>query len=88
MPKTQVRQFLGLVNFYRRFILNHSKIAVPLNNLFQKGKEFIWAKECQNSFEQLRNALVSDPILALPDMTKPFILTCDASGSAIGYFPG
>ena len=64
------------------------KIAVSLNNLLQKDNQYIWTQECQKSFETLRDALTSAPILALPDMSKPFTLTCDASGSAIGYILG
>lgn len=88
--KTQqeVRQFLGLCNYYRKFVKNYSKITVPINTLLQKEKAFVWTDECQNSFETLKKALTSAPILAFPDLEQPFTLTCDASGSAIGYILG
>ncbi|CAC5417672.1 Retrovirus-related Pol polyprotein from transposon 17.6 [Mytilus coruscus] len=90
IPKTQqhVRQFLGLCNYYRKFVKNYSKIAVPMNVLLQKDKPFSWTAECQKSFETLQNALTTAPILAFPDLSKSFTLTCDASGSAIGYILG
>ena len=84
----EIRQFLGLCNYYRRFVKDYAKIAVPLNNLLQKDKEFNWTESCQKSFDTLKQALTSAPILAYPDMSKPFIFTCDASGLAIGYILG
>lgn len=95
VPKTQkeLRSFLGLCNYYRRFVLNYAKICVPLNKLLKKdvkrtfqGKD--WTNDCQTAFETLKKALVSPPILKFPDMNKEFILTTDASGSAIGYILG
>ncbi|CAC5371569.1 unnamed protein product [Mytilus coruscus] len=89
-PKNQheVRQFLGLCNYYRRFVKDYAKITVPLNNLLQKDKEYVWTDKCQISFENLKQALTTAPVLSYPDMSKPFILTCDASDSAIGYILG
>ncbi|CAG2239543.1 unnamed protein product [Mytilus edulis] len=86
--QTEVRQFLGLCNYYRRFVKDYAKITVPLNNLLQKDKEYVWTDKCQISFESLQQALTTAPVLSYPDMSKPFILTCDASGSAIGYILG
>ncbi|CAC5423934.1 unnamed protein product [Mytilus coruscus] len=89
-PKNQhkVRQFLGVCNYYRRFVKDYAKITVPLNNLSQKDKEYVWTDKCQISFENLKQALTTAPVLSYPDMSKPFILTCDASGSVIGYILG
>lgn len=81
-PK-DVKSFLGLVSYYRRFIPNISKIAKPLTNLLKKNVEFNWKNEQQLAFENLKKALTSAPILAYPDFTKPFLLTCDASNQAI-----
>lgn len=79
-----VRSFLGLANYYRRFVYNFAKIAVPLNNLTRKSVKFQWTPECQTAFDTLKQALTSAPILSFPHHTKPFILHVDASNSAIG----
>ena len=81
---TEVRSFIGLASFYRRFIRNFSKIAAPLTNLTHKGAKFNWTEECDNAFDTLKQALVNPPLLAYPDFTKEFILSTDASLTAIG----
>ncbi|WP_284190131.1 reverse transcriptase family protein, partial [Zoogloea oryzae] len=68
---TEVRSFLGLVNYYRKFISGYSKRATPLTDLLKKDLSWKWSEECQKSFENLKNALMKDHILALPDITKP-----------------
>ena len=85
-PKTlkEVRSFIGMTGFYRRYIPNYSKIAKPLSALTRKNAQFLWTPECQESFEKLKESLVTQPILALPDMTKPFVVYTDASDVAIG----
>ena len=80
----KVKQFLGFVGFYRRFIKNFAKIAKPLSNLLKKTTPFVWTKECQEAFEQLRDALCKEPVMQAPDMSQPFIVTTDASDYAIG----
>ncbi|CAC5404338.1 unnamed protein product [Mytilus coruscus] len=86
----QVRSFLGMCNYYRRFVDSYSKIATPLNGLLKKERErsFKLNKECQVAFNNLKQALLTPPVLAYPDMNKPFMLTCDASNSAIGFVLG
>lgn len=79
-----IRQFLGLVGYYRRFIQNFSKKAKPLTDLLQKEKEFSWRPEQEESFSILRDALCHAPILKFPDFDQPFILTTDASDYGIG----
>jgi predicted aspartyl protease len=79
-----VREFLGLTGFYRRFIKDYSHLAKPLHSITHKDVPFQWSKECQNSFELLKEKLISSPVLVYPDFSKPFTLECDASGSAIG----
>ena len=81
----QVRQFLGLCNYYRRFQKDYSQIAKPLQNLTKKDSEWVWSPACQRAFETLRNNLVTAPMLKYADMEKPFILTTDASSVALGY---
>nr|VZI34397.1 unnamed protein product [Spirometra erinaceieuropaei] len=85
--QTQLRSFLGLASFYRRFIRNFAHIAGPPHKLTEKGREFRWSPECEEAFTNLRAALVSAPLLALPNVdhdAPPFILDTDVSGFAIG----
>uniref|UniRef100_A0A6V7KDU1 RNA-directed DNA polymerase n=1 Tax=Bracon brevicornis TaxID=1563983 RepID=A0A6V7KDU1_9HYME len=82
-PKN-IREFLGLTGYYRRFVKNFSKIAKPLTKLLENDVEFTWSKEAQDAFETLKKALCEAPILQYPDFTKPFLITTDASGFAIG----
>uniref|UniRef100_A0A2H8THY5 RNA-directed DNA polymerase n=1 Tax=Melanaphis sacchari TaxID=742174 RepID=A0A2H8THY5_9HEMI len=85
-PKTvkDIKSFLGLSGYYRKFIDSYSAIAKPLTNLLKKDIKFVWSEECQKSFDKLKAALCSKPILKYPDFTKPFILTTDASNKALG----
>lgn len=83
----EVKIFLGTCSWYRRFIRNFSTIAAPLNRLTSKGKKapaFQWSEEAENAFNTLKNALVSAPILAVPDFNKPFTVHADASSYGIG----
>ena len=83
----QVRQFLGLANYFRRFVQGFSTLTRPLNKLLVKGEQFIWSEECHRAFIQLKAALVEAPVLALPDFSAPykaFDVICDASGFGIG----
>jgi hypothetical protein len=85
-PKTvkDVRSFLGLAGYYRRFVPNFSTIARPLNNLLRKDNLFQWTPDCMTAFEQLKKALTSAPILARPDFDKAFLLSTDASKKGLG----
>jgi hypothetical protein len=76
---TDVRSFLGLAGYYRRFIENFSKIANPMTNLLKKTNEFEWTAECEHSFQTLKQKLTTTPVLALPDIQKDFVVYCDAS---------
>ncbi|GJV71552.1 putative reverse transcriptase domain-containing protein [Tanacetum coccineum] len=80
-PKTptEIRSFLGLAGYYRRFIVNFSKIAKPLTLLTQKNKKFDWGDEQENAFQTLKDMLCDAPILALPEGTDDFVVYCDAS---------
>jgi hypothetical protein len=82
-PK-QVKMFLGLAGYYRRFIPKFSLIAKPLNRLLRKDVPFTWTLTEQLAFEKLRSVLTNDIILEYPDFSKTFRLTTDASGDAIG----
>lgn len=86
VPKnqTEVRSFVGLASYYRRFIEGFAEIARPLHRLTEKGRKFKWDGECQRAFLQLKTALVTTPVLAYPDPHKAFILDTDASDVGIG----
>ena len=81
-----VRSFLGFVGFYRKFIKDHSNICTPLSELTKTadGAKFEWNAAAQEAFEKMKEALCSTPILILPDPEKPYVVTTDASGYAIG----
>ncbi len=81
----KLKSFLGLCQFYKKFIRNFSIIASPLYNLLRQDQTYSWDDRCQQAFETLKQALVSPPILVYPDMDKPFILSTDASDEAISY---
>ena len=81
----ELRQFLGLANYYRRFVQNYSKIAEPLHQLTRKtSKGFHWTSNYQLAFEELKHHLTNPPILAYPDFSRKFILHTDASATALG----
>ena len=82
--RKEVQQFLGLANYYRRFIKNFGTIAKPLHRLTEKNITFQWTDTCQQAFDNLRKCLMTSPILAHPDWSKSFILDTDASDCGIG----
>ncbi|KAL2235471.1 UNVERIFIED_CONTAM: Transposon Tf2-12 polyprotein [Sesamum indicum] len=79
-----LRSFLGLANYYRRFVKDYSAIARPLTNLLKMTETWNWTPQCQVAFDDLKRAMVTDPVLALPDMSKPFLVETDASDFALG----
>jgi hypothetical protein len=81
---TEIRSFLGLAGYYLRFIEGFSKIAKPMTSLLEKGREFKWDEKCQESFEQLKERLMSPPVLIMPDLQKGFDIYCDACGQGLG----
>jgi hypothetical protein len=80
----QLRAFLGLSGYYRRFVMDYSRIASPLYELTKKNDNFIWTDKCQNSFDSLKAALVSPAILGFPCYDQPFKLYTDASSFSVG----
>ena len=79
----EIRSFLGMAGYYRKFVRNYAIIATPLFQL-TKGNTIQWTPDVEHAFQSLKQALTSTPVLALPDFTKPFILETDASTSGIG----
>ena len=80
----EVQKFLGLANYYRRFVKGFASIAKPLHKLTERNAVFKWTKECEEAFVELRRRLTSTPILAHPDFSKQFTLDTDASNTGIG----
>ena len=81
---TEVRSFVGFCSYYRKFIRNFSLIARPLSILTSKTVKFRWTEECQEAFQELKNKLLSAPIMSFPNETGEFILDTDASDVSIG----
>ena len=79
-----VQSFLGLSGDYRKFIKNFSSIARPLTKLTQKDTIFNWTLNCEKAFYDLKNTLISAPVLRLPNFKEQFILTTDASNQGLG----
>ncbi|GFU10206.1 retrovirus-related Pol polyprotein from transposon 17.6 [Trichonephila clavipes] len=79
----ELRSFLGLCTYYRKFVKGFSNIARPLHKLTESKQKFQWTKECEDSFLQLKEALTSSPILIYPQPDKPFILDTDASNESV-----
>jgi hypothetical protein len=80
----EVRSFLGLAGYYRHFIPDFSKIAKPMTNLLQKDHKFVWTEKCEATFHTLRKLLTTAPVLAQPNIEKPFDVFCDASKTGLG----
>jgi hypothetical protein len=80
----QVRSFLGLAEYYRRFFPDFSKIVKPITGLLKNNTKFDWSSKCNEAFEQLKVLLTTAPVLAQPDIEKPFDVYCDASDSGLG----
>ena len=80
----QLKSFLGLASYYRRFVRGFSCTAAPLFQLLQKDCDFLWTEQCQEAFTSLQRALSEAPVLAPADPSLPFLLDTDASGSGVG----
>ncbi|XP_020972935.1 uncharacterized protein LOC110269450 [Arachis ipaensis] len=76
---TEVRSFLGLAGYYRRFIEEFSRIALPMTKLTRKEVPFVWTSKCEESFQNLKQKLTSAPVLILPKPHESFEVYCDAS---------
>lgn len=85
-PKTvkHVRSFIGLCSYYRRYVKNFADIARPLHKLTEKDVKFEWTETCQNSFDTMKKALTSCPVLGYPTSDDKFVIDCDASNDGMG----
>lgn len=81
---TEVRRFIGMTGWYRKFIPNFSTLIAPLTRLIQKNFSFTWTQECDDAFNKIKNILISAPILTCPDFSQPFTLQTDASAYGLG----
>ncbi|GJY44372.1 putative reverse transcriptase domain-containing protein [Tanacetum coccineum] len=84
---SEVRSFLGLAGYYRRFIANFCKIAKPLTSLTQKNQKYEWCEKEEEAFQALKNNLCDAPILSLLDEIEDFVVYCDASNQGLGCCP-
>ena len=86
VPKdvTDVRSFMGITGYYRRFIEGFSRIANPINSLQKKGKKFDWNQKCEESFKKLKTLLTTAPILRIADPNKEFVVCTDACNEGLG----
>jgi hypothetical protein len=82
---SDIRSFLGLAGYYRRFIEGFFKITKPMTKLLEKGKTFEWTPKHEANFQELKKRLTTAPVLTMPDMEKPFSIYCNASGQGLGY---
>ena len=81
---TEIRSFLGLSDYYRQFVEIFSLIAAPLTRLTKKGVKFDWDDKCEQSFQELKNRLVTTPVLVLPMVGVGFVVFSDASKQVLG----
>lgn len=86
VPRTvrEVRRIVGTFSWYRRFIPEFAAIIAPITALLKKSRKFEWTSECGLAFHQIRECLISAPVLSCPDYDLPFVVQCDASGHGIG----
>jgi hypothetical protein len=84
---SEVRSFMGLDGYYRRFIQGFSKIGHPITSLQRKGVKFVWSIECEASFQQLKHLLTNAPILKIADPDKDFLVCTDACKEGTWWSP-
>ncbi|XP_059068640.1 uncharacterized protein LOC131859116 [Cryptomeria japonica] len=80
----EVRSFMGLAGYYRKFVMNFSRITHPITSLQRKGKRFEWSEKCQAAFELLKEKLTAVPILKVPDPDDQYLVVTDASREGLG----
>ena len=80
----ELRSFLGIASYYRRFIKNFTQISSPLIRLLEKTVDFVWNEDCERSFSTLKRLLAEDVTVAFPDFTRPFRVATDAISTVVG----
>ena len=80
----QVRSFMGMAGYYRRFIPDFSRISKSITELLKNSVKFVWSPDCEKAFQTLKKLLTTAPVLAQPDIEKTFDVCCDASGTGLG----
>ena len=80
---TELRGFIGICTYYRKFVKGFSQLTSPLIDLTKKD-DFKWDEEAEKAFQKMKEVMSSCPILALPDFSKPFVVECDASSGGVG----
>ena len=81
---SEVRSFLGLAGYYRRFVEGFSKIEAPMTELTQKNLKFVWSDKREKNFQELKRRLITAPVLSLPSDKGKFVVYCDASRMGLG----
>ena len=86
VPKnvSDIKSFMGITGYYRKFLEEFSKIAYPITSLQKKGKKFEWTKKCEESFNKLKHLLTTAPILKIADPFKDFVVCTDACNEGLG----
>ena len=84
LAPTDIRIFLGLAGYYRRFVVGFSSIASPLTTLTKKKAKFEWTETCEKSFQELKDRLTSAPVLTLPKCGENYTVYCDSSRVGLG----
>ena len=85
-PKSvfEIRRFLGLAGYYRRFVKDISRLASPMTRLTRKGVKFVWSETCEKSFQELKVRLTTAPVLIIPERGSGYTVYCDASREGLG----
>jgi len=81
----EVRSFLGMASYYRRFVEGFSKLALPLTRLLRKDNKSAWSEECEASFQELKQRLVSVPVLTIPEESEGLVVYSNTSRQGLGY---
>ena len=84
LTPTDIRSFLDLSGYYRRFVDSFTSIAYPFTTLTQKNSKFEWSKTCEIGFQEFKDNLTCGPVLSLPEGTQGFVVYCDASRVGLG----
>ena len=83
---SEIKSFLGLAGYYRRFVKDFSKIDAPLTSLTQKNDKFLWTNNCKENIHLLKDKLTSAPVLTLPSGSEGYTVYCDASRVGMGVY--